>query len=104
MKTSLWYFAFPSQAMIVIALLSFPTNLMFISLRFAHIAVVTATEGTKKLNYLPLPLQSQYEHYLLPWYPFFLLPLTSWLDIEPICDVNGNDVKYAIAVAVWTSL
>ena len=58
-----------------------------------YCVVAMAVERTKNSTFL-LPLPSQCEQYnLLPWYPFFPLPLPSWMGIELIHDGKGNDTK-----------
>ena len=53
-----------------------------------------ATAMANRINLFCFPLLSQCEHHnLLPWYPFFSLPLPSWMGIEPIHDGNGNNTK-----------
>ena len=37
---------------------------------------------------------------LSPWYPFFPLPLLSWIGIDPINHVNSNDTNNVIVVTL----
>ena len=56
--------------------------------------VHTAMAMASFFKHFHVPLMSQSEcSNWSPWYPFLLLPLSSWMGIEPIHDGNGNDIK-----------